>query len=420
MKRKLLLMLATGFCLNASAQTEPQITEWIFNTTGATGSYDNGTTIVNLTDQADILSVDYTSTTVYITCEGLSSDQMGPWTIPNSSVAGQDKIYEIPLNPVEETGAKTSVPEGGEIGIATNGVAIFGFESAESYSNANDDVRFSGDEIWNADAWVTEQTTMDGNGAHPAGDQYHYHATPENLWDGSTTTHSPIIGWALDGFPIYGPYGYSSAMNASSGIKRIESGYSKRSITQRHRLPGETSDLPSGQWGPDVTTNGRFDLGTFVEDYEYTGVGDLDEYNGRTCVTPEFPGGTYAYFTTVDAQGDPAHPYILAYEYYGELSPMKLGSKGNATIDVNAVNYDPTVTSVDPALAFDVMVYPNPASDQVSISTTPDQVQIVNQQGNVVYSGNETAIDIRNLDAGIYHVVVTSGQQQVTKQIVVN
>ena len=46
-----------------------------------------------------------------------------------------------------------------------------------------------------------------------------------------------------------------------------------------------------------------------LEDYAYLGdLGkvqgrefDLDEFNGRWCVTPEFPRGTYAYFTAIDA-----------------------------------------------------------------------------------------------------------------------
>ena len=46
-----------------------------------------------------------------------------------------------------------------------------------------------------------------------------------------------------------------------------------------------------------------FPNGFFIEDYTYTKVNDetvLDENNGRFCVTPEYPNGTYAYFTTID------------------------------------------------------------------------------------------------------------------------
>ena len=45
-----------------------------------------------------------------------------------------------------------------------------------------------------------------------------------------------------------------------------------------------------------------YDTGTMIEDYEFvSGLGHLDESNGRYCVTPEFPNGTYAYFMTYNA-----------------------------------------------------------------------------------------------------------------------
>ena len=36
---------------------------------------------------------------------------------------------------------------------------------------------------------------------------YHYHGLPSCIGLGSTKKHSKLIGWALDGFPVYGPYG---------------------------------------------------------------------------------------------------------------------------------------------------------------------------------------------------------------------
>jgi hypothetical protein len=49
-------------------------------------------------------------------------------------------------------------------------------------------------------------------------------------------------------------------------------------------------------------------MGTFLQDFEYVaglaGLGDLDECNGRVGVTPEFPNGTYHYYTT------DTYPYV--------------------------------------------------------------------------------------------------------------
>ena len=40
-------------------------------------------------------------------------------------------------------------------------------------------------------------------------------------------------------------------------------------------------------------------MGAFSQDYEYVaGLGDLDQCNGRTGVTPEFPEGIYHYVIT--------------------------------------------------------------------------------------------------------------------------
>ena len=110
--------------------------------------------------------------------------------------------------------------------------------------------------------------------------------------------HSPILGWAYDGSPIYGPYGYSDPQNPSSQIKRMESSYA---------LATSLANRPSQALYP---------LGSFVEDYEFDfQSGDLDEYNGRFCKTPEYPDGIYAYFITVNSVGDGIFPYIIGNSY---------------------------------------------------------------------------------------------------------
>jgi hypothetical protein len=57
----------------------------------------------------------------------------------------------------------------------------------------------------------------------------------------------------------------------------------------------------------------NFGNGAYVNDYIYTaGSGTLDQCNGRYCVTPDYPNGTYAYFLTLDAaSGTPKYPYII-------------------------------------------------------------------------------------------------------------
>ncbi|MCL6271277.1 YHYH protein [Sansalvadorimonas sp. 2012CJ34-2] len=128
---------------------------------------------------------------------------------------------------------------------------------------------------------------IDANIAHvqPTG-AYHYHGLPELLLLSlgiNQNSHSPLVGWAADGFPIYSQYGYQNPDNPNSPIVEMTSSYALRKGAR-----------PSGGDNP----GGRYD-GTFVADYVYTaGAGNLDECNGRFTVAPEFPYGTYAYFLT--------------------------------------------------------------------------------------------------------------------------
>ena len=124
----------------------------------------------------------------------------------------------------------------------------------------------------------------DTNNAHVQPDgAYHYHGVPEGflskLNKGQAMT---LVGWAADGFPIYARYGYTVATDATSAVKVIRPSYRIKAVPDAKR--------PAASLLP---------MGTFTQDYEYVaGSGDLDECNGRTGVTPEFPKGIYHYYAT--------------------------------------------------------------------------------------------------------------------------
>jgi hypothetical protein len=203
-----------------------------------------------------------------------------------------------------------------------------------------------GDGIWRRDAFYGEIQTLDTcEGHQPGNGQYHYHANPiclryeagdnvELVRNKRTGTiyrekaapwkHSPILGWALDGYPVYGPYGYSDPRSASSAIRRVKVSFRLRTITERTSIPdwtlpnhpGVSAQLTAAQHGPAI--NELFPLGRYIEDYEYVaGLGDLDVYNGRFAVTPEYPQGTYAYYVTIDDSGRPAFPYQISGQFNG-------------------------------------------------------------------------------------------------------
>lgn len=127
----------------------------------------------------------------------------------------------------------------------------------------------------------------------------------------SSTQHSPIVGWSYDGCPIYGPFAYKNS-DGSGGIIRMKSGYIyEKSISSPFRL---------------------------VEEYKFTNSGTLDKYNGRYCVTPEFPNGVYAYFCTLDDNSTPQFPYAIGPEYNYEPIEENFNLKINQTLDFNNLN----------------------------------------------------------------------------------
>jgi hypothetical protein len=129
------------------------------------------------------------------------------------------------------------------------------------------------------------QFGTDESNAHtqPSG-AYHYHGMPEGLLTvlQASATRMTLVGFALDGFPMYARYGHDAATDPASPLRRMTSSWQKKATPDAGR--------------PSTAT---FPMGTFRQDYEYrAGSGDLDECNGRFGVTPEFPSGIYHYYVT--------------------------------------------------------------------------------------------------------------------------
>ena len=115
--------------------------------------------------------------------------------------------------------------------------------------------------------------------------------------------HSKLLGVSLDGYPIYGPFGYTDPLDITGGVSLMESGYTLKNSSYRA--------------GTAASNLSQYPMGMFVQDYEFTDSGTLDEHNGRYCKTPEYPNGTYAYFVTVDnANLYPVYPYVIGNTYY--------------------------------------------------------------------------------------------------------
>ena len=139
---------------------------------------------------------------------------------------------------------------------------------------------------------------------------------PDSGEEIKSINHSPILGWAYDGHPIYGPYGFSNT-NGTGSITEMVPGYELK--------VDETNRPPLSQWP----------AGFFIEDYVFVGNGDLDEKNGRFAITPDYPDGVYAYYATINLQNDstgpfegfrrPKFPYFIGDIFNSKPNPFNFG-----------------------------------------------------------------------------------------------
>lgn len=441
MKKVLLVSLVLSFS-GLVAQTNPAITSWLRNTTGITGRhYVSGNyTPINDTPLANVQTVQYSANWVYVSTNGIPAYITGPFLDGNPSLAiSQNAIFKISLSPTQNTGTLTATT-GGNIGIFINGVALFDYRDGVSWKNSTNSMAGgplggTGDGVWNRDAIVAERTGFDCSKAHPAMGNYHHHQNPsafnldlavvsnicnlypsDGLYTINSSQHSPLLGFAYDGFPIYGAYGYANT-NGTGGIVRMKSSFQLRNITVRNTLYTGTSVTA----GPNVSTT--YPLGLFKEDYEFvahTSADYLDIHNGRFCVTPEYPLGTYAYFTTVDANHNSAYPYVIGPTFYGNKTGVKVTTITEPTTTLSSTNFNKD--------DFKITVYPNPASDFIAVQTQMAEqnfkVELIDELGKIVqtqtlYQGSTMCyFDIQTLYSGVYFVKVSNGNLSSTSKVI--
>lgn len=407
-----LLVTILSFLASASfAQLSPEITSWILNQSGQTGY---GGIISN------VQQVQYSDDFVYVSASCVPSYDIGPWPGNPNTPKNQNFVYKITRSPQKNNGTLTATPLG-HIGVWSNGVSIFNAKDARTYNNQG---------VWNQNAILVEGSSFDDCLGHPApGGEYHHHLNPRCLYDSKDSSkHSPIIGYSFDGYPIYGAYGFANP-DGTGNITRMRSTFRLRSITERTTLADGTA-LSANQYGPAI--GAQYPLGYYVEDFESVqGIGDLDEHNGRFCVTPEYPGGTYAYFVTLDESGVAAYPYTLGTTYYGVVPAGNTGpNSGHATITEAVNTYSPSSVEGEIRPEVSVNIFPNPASSVVSLfiaagAANNMQLRLTNTEGIVVYKQDniqpavQYTLDVSGFTEGLYFMSLSSGGDVMTRQIVI-
>lgn len=450
MKKIIITSLLAIAAQLAQAQTNPAILNWIINQDGAKGKHyaKGNSTLIQDADSANVQTVLYSANYVYIRTKGVPAYPTGPFLDNNPSLTtAQNAIFRFTLNPAKNTGTPTATTLG-NIGVFVNGVALFDYRDGVSWKASTNKLAGGplggqGDAVWNRDAVVAERAGFDCSKGHPANGNYHHHQNPSafkldknvvsticNLYDADglyvldSTKHSPLIGYAYDGFPIYGAYGYKNA-DGTGGIVRIKSSWTLRNITTRNTL--YTGQSVSA--GPDVSST--YPLGYFREDYGYTapqaGQEDyLDEHNGRFCKTPEYPNGIYCYFATVDEKWNSAYPYVVGPTFYGVYSNAKVTSINEAV-----TQYIPQTTGLSNLNENELVVFPNPASEFLAIQL-PDiskqsvELELYSMEGKLLQSGNMPAgstlnyLDTRLLYNGNYFLHIKTKDATYKRKLLIS
>jgi hypothetical protein len=155
-------------------------------------------------------------------------EQRQVWRIP---LVPRVNPNHVAIDPQNENGA---LP-GGPIGVAVNGVIFFNPFDADSV-----------EAIWRLDRCC----------GHPSpGFEYHYHKYPvcvKSPWADDGTAHSPLIGFAFDGFPIYGPYeapGELAKDSSKNPLNEFNVHYDEARGWHYHVTPGKFPHLIGGYWG---------------------------------------------------------------------------------------------------------------------------------------------------------------------------
>ncbi len=443
--RKNLLFVTLFFLSSLTYAQGPEITSYLQNTTQTGTYYTNGnSTAIGNNILVNCQKVEYSTDWVYITTAGVPAYPTGPFLDGNPSNAqDQGAIYKMPRIPTTNTGSPTATTPG-NIGIFINGVSLFDYRDGVAWDNST--MALCGGpgnppcpggpmatQDWNRDAIPAEKAGFDCSKGHPAMGNYHHHQNPSafkldltvisticNLYDADglyaidSTKHSPLIGFAYDGYPIYGAYAYKDT-NGTGGITRMKSSYQLNLATTRTN-------------GPAVNTT--YFNGYFREDYQYianSATDYLDEHNGRFCITPEYPNGTYAYFATVDANWNSAYPYVVGPTFYGNV----VGSTTSSISEPTTV-YTPSPNNLS-QMEWErtkITIFPNPASDLVAIQVNDlvqedMDIQLLDLNGKLIKStkinkGQTIAyFDTETIYAGMYIIRVSSGTNSRSQRIVI-
>ena len=266
----------------------------------------------------------------------------GYWPPGPGCPTEQNKEAHFPVEPAEIADNEENCEVGlGKIGLMVNGTSIYNWGDGMS----------EGDNLWYNLAPVAEQYDVDICGGHAAQGDYHHHFYTSCLADlvnDDGSKHSPIYGYAADGYPLYGPYESEKTL-AVSGWKTRDYGadtnqggcntQGERSciLVDQYDLSKGVEQVPHGpSIGENVTTlSGNTlpaDDGYFFEDHYYGGEAvegnQLDQHNGHDSNDGK---GYHYHITLAKEQNDKlvaAFPYTIGPNFKGKLASNSISQCG--------------------------------------------------------------------------------------------
>ena len=263
-------------------------------TTHANTFTSNVTDLTNGRDFSGAVTITVSGSKCVISSNGIPNHDMGEGASFPNQILEVSQRYEIPIEPVIAINSTTNIWKASVVLLNGGVVDIL---PAACYDVGNEPlgremIGCGPDQLehpWRHDPMSPLNSFgTDIHNAHvqPNG-LYHYHANPMAIFNNdcaSTTSASPVIGFAADGFPVYG-----SCISENGSLRNVQSSYQlKDGGGPRQAVSGYTT--PSAGTGNIASAN--YD-GQFRGDYEYVaGSGDLDECNGMTIE------GQYGYYIT--------------------------------------------------------------------------------------------------------------------------
>lgn len=329
--------------------------DWLNNRPKASTDFNNGVTSASAGDVVEFgQDIGYNSNSSCTTGDGA-----GYW--PPGPVCPEDVSHQVYI-PTSPTPATTDCSQGlGIIGLILNGASVYGWGDGQSYNSQG---------VWQNLAPEAELYDIDICAGHAAQEDYHHHLISSCLmdeFDDEGTGHSPLYGFAADGYPIYGPYHANNVLAASCWQARDYDDTSKGGCGDGARtcLLVDHTDLSQGTTtassngpaiGAAVTSQSgnsfNADSGYFYEDYYFDstcaaqGGQYLDEHNGHNH---DDLGYHYHFTATSDNSNEltPSFPYHIGPTFAGALQENAMTSCATSGGTSGGTNNGPPQEAID-------------------------------------------------------------------------